>query len=234
MTARRTSARRRAGAPVPVRAGASLLCHDIKNLAGRLAALCQNLNERFDDPLFRRTTLTLLDDTVSHLRRLAADVNDRDGRIMVKLKVDVNSILEGAVLDTRPDLAGEVRLEERYRSLPSIWGDAYLLRRAFACAIENALEAMKGKGRLSVETASRKRDGRTSVRVEIGDDGPGMTDEFLKLRLGTPFSSTKDDGLGLGVYTMAQVAAIHGGSVRIFSAPGQGARVRFTLPAIDG
>jgi two-component system C4-dicarboxylate transport sensor histidine kinase DctB len=231
--ARRTSSKR-AGAPGPTRAGAALLSHDIKNLAGRLAALCQNLNDRFDDPLFRRSTLALLDDTVSHLRRMAADVHDRDGRIMVKLRLDVNSILEGAVLDTRPDLAGEVRLEERYRSIPSIWGDAYLLRRAFACGIENALEAMKGKGRLSVETKSRSRAGRRSVHVEIADDGPGMSDEFMKLRLGTPFSSTKDDGLGLGVYTMAQVAAIHGGSVRIFSAPGRGARVRFTLPAIEG
>jgi signal transduction histidine kinase len=207
--------------------------HDIKNLAGRLALLCQNLHERSEDPLFVRTALGVLDDTVSHLKRLAADVRDRDGRVMVRLRVEVNPILEGAVVDTRPDLAGDVRLVERYGKLPVMYGDEFLLRRAFACAIENALEAMRGRGTLSVRTAAWRRSGRRGIRVEIADTGPGMSPEFVRERLFRPFQSTKEDGLGLGLHSMAQVAQIHGGSVRILTREGEGTRVRFCFPCVD-
>jgi nitrogen-specific signal transduction histidine kinase len=61
-----------------------------------------------------------------------------------------------------------------------------------------------------------------------------MENDFLKDSLFCPFSSTKENGLGLGVYTMSQVANLHGGTVRIASAPGMGTRVRFHFPVEEG
>jgi signal transduction histidine kinase len=60
-----------------------------------------------------------------------------------------------------------------------------------------------------------------------------MSAEFLRERLFQPFASTKEDGLGLGVYTFRQVAALHGGSVRILTTEGVGTRVRFHFPVSD-
>ncbi len=206
------------------------MIHDLKNLAGRLSILCQNLGERYDDPLFKGSALNLLDDTVLHLRRLARDLADHEGRVVIKLRVDLNRVLQDAITDTRPDLAGNVRLVEDYAAIPPIWGDAFLLRCAFACAIENALEAMKGRGTLSITTAAVRGRGRARLRVEIADTGSGMSEEFLRRRLFRPFSSTKEEGLGLGVYTIRQVAALHGATVRILSAEGVGTRVRAFFP----
>jgi signal transduction histidine kinase len=220
--------------PPPAEAGANLLVHDLKNLAGRLDALLQNLDDHYDDPLFKHTALDVLDDTVVHLKRLAKDLREHDGRVIIKLKVDVNRIVEDAVRDVRLDLAGEIELIERYAPLPLIWGDAFLLRCAFACAVENAVEAMDGEGALSLTTSSVVRRGRRRVVVEVADTGPGMTGEFLRSALNRPFASTKEDGMGLGVYTFRQVAALHGGSVRILSQEGEGTRVRFHFPADDG
>jgi signal transduction histidine kinase len=220
--------------PPPAEAGANLLVHDLKNLAGRLDALLQNLDDHYDDPLFKRTALDVLDNTVVHLQRLAKDLREHDGRVIIKLKVDVNRIVEDAVRDVRGDLVGDVELVEQYVPLPLIWGDAFLLRCAFACAVENAVEAMAGEGVLSLSTSCAKRRGRQRVTVEIADTGPGMTDEFLRNGLNEPFASTKEDGMGLGVYTFRQVAALHGGSVRILSREGEGTRVRFHFPADDG
>ena len=220
--------------PPPAEAGANLLVHDLKNLAGRLDALLQNLDDHYDDPLFKRTALDVLDDTVVHLQRLAKDLREHDGRVIIKLKVDVNRIVEDAVRDVRSDLVGDVELVEQYMPLPLIWGDAFLLRCAFACAVENAVEAMAGEGVLSLSTSCAKRRGRQRVTVEIADTGPGMTDEFLRNGLNEPFASTKEDGMGLGVYTFRQVAALHGGSVRILSREGEGTRVRFHFPADGG
>jgi signal transduction histidine kinase len=228
-----TSTRPRARRPAPAEAGANLLVHDLKNLACRLGALLQNLDEHYDDPSFKRTALDMLDDTVVHLQRLAKDLREHDGRVVVKLKVELNHVVQQALSDTRPDLLEGIEVLEHYAPLPLIWGDGFLLRSAFACAIDNALEAMGGRGRLGIATARFRRRQRESVTVEIADTGPGMSEEFLKERLGAPFSSTKEDGMGLGVYTFRQVAALHGGTVRILSAEGEGTRVRFHFPVVD-
>jgi signal transduction histidine kinase len=229
-----TRARRGNGAgrpaPPPAEAGTNLLIHDLKNLAGRLGALLQNLDEHYDDPLFKGTALGVLDDTVLHLKQLARDLRARESRVIVKLKVDVNRIVEDAVREVRSDLAGEVELVEHYAALPPIWGDVFLLRCAFACAIENAVEAMRGTGVLALSTACTRRNGRERIVVEVADTGPGMSDEFIRRVMIEPFASTKDDGMGLGVYTFRQVAALHGGAVRIKSREGLGTRVRFHFP----
>ncbi len=219
-----------ARAPVPIDAGSNLVVHDLKNLASRLVSLMQNLSEHYDDPLFRDSALALLDDTAVHLRRLATDLRDHEGRVVIKFKVDLNQVLDEALSDSRPDLAQAVQLLKRYSQIPVIWGDAFLLRRAFACAIENALEAMHGKGVLLVRTTVVRRRGRCRVVADIADDGPGMSAEFIREQLFRPFSSTKEDGLGLGVYTIRQVAFLHGGTVRIESAEAVGTRARFSFP----
>ena len=220
----------RSKGPAPSRAGASLLVHDLKSLACRLSSLCQNLHLHYEEPLFRQSALDLLNDTVGHLRRLAGDLREHEDRILVKLRTDLNQVVCDAVSDARPDLSPNVRTVEKYAPLPAIWGDAYLLRRAFACAIENAMEAMDGEaGTLSVRTYTR----RNGIFVEIADTGTGMDPAFVRDALFCPFTSTKDDGLGLGAYTMRQVAMFHGGSVRIRSARGSGTKVSFQFPA-DG
>lgn len=221
---------RRLRGPSPAEAGTNLLIHDLKNIAGRLALLCRNLAEHHADPLFKDSAVDLLDDTVLYLKELAGELREREGRVIVKLRVDLDQVLRDAVADRKPDLPKNVRLEERYGALPPIWGDAFLLRHAFACAIENALEAMNGEGVLRVCTALQGRKGRSRLVVEIADTGAGMSEQFLREALFQPFCSTKENGLGLGVYTIHQVAALHDGRVRVASAPGAGTRVRFSFP----
>jgi signal transduction histidine kinase len=53
-----------------------------------------------------------------------------------------------------------------------------------------------------------------------------------KMRIGTPFFTTRDDGTGLGVVLARSVIAQHGGSLRYESEPGKGTRVRVTLPRV--
>ena len=231
MRAGRTSPGRSLAGPVPVRAGASLLVHDLKNLAGRLSTLCQNLDAHYADPHFKRSALSVLDATVLHLRRLAGDLREHEDRVIIKLRVDLSHILAEALGDAGVGHERGVVVTETYEPLPLIWGDSYLLRRAFACAIENSVQAMEGRGTLSLRTACLKRGGRPRVVVEIADNGPGMSEEFIRETLFVPFSTTKENGTGLGAYTIRQVAALHGGTVRVRSAYGVGTRLRFHFPA---
>ena len=73
-----------------------------------------------------------------------------------------------------------------------------------------------------------------AVRIEIRDDGPGMTPEVLA-RVGEPFFTTKEPGTGtgLGVFLARAVFERVGGSLRFESEPGAGTNAVACLPAAD-
>ena len=86
--------------------------------------------------------------------------------------------------------------------------------------INNAIQAMKGHGTLTIRTA---REGDDMIRVEIGDDGPGIPEEIID-RIFTAFFTTKPfgegDGLGLDLARRIIVEK-HQGDIRVESDAGQ-------------
>jgi len=83
--------------------------------------------------------------------------------------------------------------------------------------IDNAIDAMGGKGELRVR-ASRDHD---SIMVEIADNGPGISPEVLP-HIFEPFFTTKGvgEGTGLGLDTVKRIVRKHRGTIQIQSKPG--------------
>lgn len=71
------------------------------------------------------------------------------------------------------------------------------------------------------------------VRIEVGDTGAGMSEEFVRTRLFTPFSSTKHSGMGVGAFESAQYVRELGGSIDVRSEPGAGTVFTITLPVFE-
>jgi signal transduction histidine kinase len=69
--------------------------------------------------------------------------------------------------------------------------------------------------------------------LEVADDGVGMTEEYVRERLGKPFHTTKPAGMGIGVYESTQYVTSVGGRLAVDSAPGRGTRVRVMLPLTE-
>lgn len=110
-------------------------------------------------------------------------------------------------------------LREYDRSLPRIcaWGSE--LNQVWTNLIDNAVDAMDGKGTLRV--ATRVEGGR--VVVEVGDTGTGMTPE-VAARAFEAFFTTKDVGRGLGLgldIARRIVVERHGGTISIDSRRGE-------------
>jgi len=72
-------------------------------------------------------------------------------------------------------------------------------------------------------------DGANAV-VEVADDGIGMTPEFVRERLFKPFQTTKEHGMGIGVYESFQYVTGLGGRMLVESTPDTGTKVRVLLP----
>lgn len=114
---------------------------------------------------------------------------------------------------------GPVRVvKELDKSLPELLCYPGDLNQVWTNIIENAIQAMGGRGTLTLRTL---REGEF-VRVEICDDGPGIADEIID-RIFTPFFTTKafGEGTGLGLdLAWRIVVEKHQGNLRVESRPG--------------
>jgi len=99
--------------------------------------------------------------------------------------------------------------------------------------VNNAIQSV-GKGvSLVIEiTLVSDPSGAGQVRIELIDDGPGMSSELLK-ELREPFYTTKSQGTGLGLTVVRTVVQAHHGSFALQSSPGQGSRASILLPVFD-
>ena len=133
-------------------------------------------------------------------------------------EVDVREGLESTLMILRHKL-GNVAISRDYDpELPRIAGHGSELNQIWTNLIDNAIDAMAGKGVLSLR-ATRTEDG---VEVEIGDNGPGVPLEVQR-GIFQPFFTTKRMGAGTGlgldiVYRI--VVNRHGGTIRLASEPG--------------
>jgi PAS domain S-box-containing protein len=100
-------------------------------------------------------------------------------------------------------------------------------RQVFLGLASNALEAMDGRGRLTIRT----RRLRTDLHVEFADEGPGMSADVLT-RIFDPFFTTKPpgQGTGLGLAIAQSIVADHGGRIEVDSRVAMGTVFRVVLP----
>jgi len=114
--------------------------------------------------------------------------------------------------------------------LPPIWARHSSMRGVCMNLMMNAVQAMPMGGRLSVRTAR----GGAGVILTIADTGVGIAPEHID-RIWDAFFTTKPvgQGTGLGLSITQRVISRHGGSIRVESRPGEGARFTIELP-IEG
>jgi len=109
--------------------------------------------------------------------------------------------------------------------LPEVEADADQLTQAFINLVINALQAAGKGGHVTVRTTADE----THVTIEFADDGNGIAPENQD-RIFEPYFTTKADGSGLGLWITQQIVHAHGGTLRVESASGKGAKFILILP----
>jgi signal transduction histidine kinase len=115
--------------------------------------------------------------------------------------------------------------------LAPLVADADQLERVVVNVVQNAYEALEGRGRVRVAvrraTASSLPD--SWLEIAVDDDGPGMSETTLE-RAFIPFYTTKQEGTGLGLALCERLIRAQGGTIALRSKPSEGTSVLLRLP----
>jgi signal transduction histidine kinase len=142
-------------------------------------------------------------------------------------QVDLHEGLENTLVMLRHKLKTGVQIKRDYApDLPRIEAHGSELNQVWTNIIDNAIDAMQGKGELRLRTY-REND---NVVVEITDNGPGIPPE-IKDRIFEAFFTTKPPGVGsgLGLHISYNIVEEHRGQIKVDSKPGA-TTFQVTLP----
>jgi len=105
------------------------------------------------------------------------------------------------------------------------------IEQVFLNLFRNAIEAMQDlpqdhQRRLAIRT---KLDDRQCVEISVKDNGPGISDAE-RAKIMTPFYTTKNNGMGMGLSISRSLVEAHHGTLRFNSLAGKGCTFYVTLP----
>lgn len=236
---------------------ASFIIHDIKNQIATLNLLLRNADRNIENPAFQRSMLTSVRSSATSLQglidRLAVAPKQPESKVR---RQPIRPVLEEVVQNSglrqieglRFDLIqeGHAGAAAGGEDLAAAF-DSQSLFFVIKNLIQNALEAMGNQGSLTVHFGSLDTVVPDSVRsmtgggdrfftgfsayVLVRDQGPGMDPEFVRKRLFQPFATTKEKGVGIGLYQCRTLMEKMSGRILCRSAKGEGTTFCLLLPA---
>ncbi len=200
------------------------IMHDLKNVTGGLSLTLANARRHRGNPAFHDDMLETLEATVDRLNRLIAQLrNERQPRLEQVALAPLLQDLARRRDDPRLTVAAP---------LPALTArvEKEALEAALDHLIDNALAAAGAEGRVILGLERRER----MATVLVQDDGPGLPPGLVDAAgRGRPFSSSKPDGLGLGLDQARHTVERIGGRFELTSRPGSGTVLALHLPCLE-
>jgi len=206
------------------------MAHEIRNpLAAILNATALLTDETGLTPDERASTLAALRTEARRLNRILSDflqfARPQEAR---RAPGDISEVVQHVSSLIREDRSRAPRVDVRVAVDPAVPPFAFdrdqVIQVLWNVAL-NAVEAMNGRGRLSLEVNRRNGD----VALSVSDTGAGIAAENLP-RVFEPFYTGKPNSSGLGLTIAERIVDAHGGRIEIDSELGRGTRVTLLFP----
>jgi signal transduction histidine kinase len=212
---------------------APVLAHEIRNPLGSIKGAAQVLRSEAESAE-QRNLLDVITEEVNRLNRVVNQFLDYARPYEPQLRPrSVNAVVEKAltVLETN-SLSSGIHIQwDFHPHLPPVPMDQEQIHQVILNIAINAVEAMPGGGTLTVRTFRIDAAAGDAVGISIRDTGQGIPRHVLK-QIFTPFFTTKERGVGLGLAVCQRIIRGHGGRIRVKSIPGKGTVFHIRLEAV--
>jgi signal transduction histidine kinase len=232
---------------------AASLAHEMRNPLAGIEVSCQLLKRRLPEPNGGKDLLDKITAEVLRLNSTLTQTLEFVRPIAASFaECELVPVLEEAIATASGRVQREsVVVRRRFAgSLPRFLMDPTLLRQVFVNLILNAIEAMDGKGTVTVSVEMMGApSGSTPYRpegtppgdlwqeaehfavVRVADTGPGIREQDRE-RIFYPFFTTKSKGSGVGLAIAKKIVGSHHGLIEVESTPGEGAVFTVRLPMV--
>lgn len=217
-----------------IRTMADRLAHEVGNAMVPLSTHQQLLSDKYKDPEFRASLDSALADGVKRVTRLINQMRflARDSAA-VQEAFPLSPLVEEAYQEARkhqPVKSVEFKCEDERKPVV-ITGDRAALKHALTEVILNALQANPSNPKIGVRLhADLNGNGIRGTQIEVQDNGAGFTPEAAQ-KVPSPFFTTRNVGLGLGLTVTRKIIETHHGKLEIVPAKtGQAGMIRISLP----
>jgi len=204
----------------------AFVVHDLKNIVTQLSLMLKNAERLHDNREFQQDMLLTVESSLEKMRRLMLQLREGAAPPGGSSGVELAPIV--AKLEASATAQGR-RLEVNQQDKLATRGHDDRLERVLGHLVQNAMDATPQDGRVWLHV--QRYSGQ--VKIEIGDTGAGMTEEFVQTRLFKPFNTTKRSGMGVGSYESHQYIRELGGSIAVASELGRGTLVTVQLPLFE-
>jgi len=217
------------------------IAHDFNNFLGGIKALAEISMLHPDDPKKVKQSMEQILQASNRARELVNQilVFSRQGD-EEKVEVSISQVVLEAIRFIRATLPSGINVRLNVEPDAGIViANPTQIHQVLMNLCINSSHAMKGKGVLEISLLpvemerADSPDPRPFVKLKVTDNGCGMDDCTLKQAF-EPYFTTKEKGFGtgLGLAVVHGIVKGHGGSVRVFSAPGKGTSFEILLPRI--
>ncbi|MDD2389665.1 MAG: ATP-binding protein [Desulfobacterales bacterium] len=207
------------------------IAHEVKNPLTPISLSAQRLQRKYSGSLNEKVFDECTQMIIDHVDLIRNIVNEFSAFARFPTASPLSCQLPPIINETialykegHPDIHFDFHLPDQ---IPELKIDRKQIKQVFINLIDNAVSALKEQGCVMI---SLSHDPILNlIRVEIADNGPGITDE-LKTRLFEPYFSTKSSGMGLGLTIVNTIITDHNGMIRVQDNQPRGAKFIIELP----
>jgi signal transduction histidine kinase len=207
---------------VAIGKSASMIAHDVRRPFTSLITFLDLLRYHKDDQAFIQEGIqeikSLLNSTDTMLKELLEFTQDTEPD---KKPYDLQTLITSALVDTfRNDADSlDIELDYAFGHTKAVYCNREKIIRVFQNILENAEQALEGKGHILFETKDLYVSGQEMLEINISNNGPSIPKEFIPKLFDPFFSKGKKHGTGLGLSICHKIVSVHGGKIYTRSLP---------------
>ena len=202
----------------------AFVVHDIKNVVGQMSLMLKNAERFGDNPDFQQDMLVTTGSAVERLRGMLVQLGGKSSFSRPEAQsVDLMGLVTDAT-DRWKRLYGDVSCAGT--GSVQVMAVPEKVVSILDHLIQNSVDAAGVEGCIRLVVSEATQDGI----VEVSDNGPGMSVDFVKNQLFRPFETSKPGGSGLGAFQALRMVREMGGNLEVVTNPGRGTAIRVRLP----